>query len=119
MKEEYKDLKIFREVAETFIEVYNLDLKKRDLIFQEFKGTGNCELVLDRAIAEDNIFPAINVMESGTRKEECLYTENELKKINSLRKALSIVRPREKILMLRDLVKKFPTNDMLLSSIPD
>jgi transcription termination factor Rho len=89
-----------------------------ELIFQEFKGTGNSELVLDRNMADQNIFPAINVTESGTRKEECLYTPEEYEKINSLRKALSVVQQRDKLFMLKDLVKKFATNQELLKHIP-
>jgi len=60
-----------------------------DVIFEEFKGTGNMELVLDRALSDRRIFPAIDVNKSGTRKEELLLTEDELNKIYILRKFLS------------------------------
>ncbi|MDD5067112.1 MAG: transcription termination factor Rho [bacterium] len=89
-----------------------------ELIFQEFKGTGNSEIVLDRTIAEQNIFPAINVTESGTRREEYLYTKEEYSRITKLRKALSVVSPREKMEMLLELMDKYPTNEELLKSIP-
>ena len=88
-----------------------------ELIFQEFKGTGNCEIVLDRSIAEANIFPAINVLESGTRHEEYLYSEDEYKKITDLNRALSVVKKEEKLLMLFDLIEKYPTNKELLNNI--
>lgn len=60
-----------------------------DLIFQEFKGTGNMEMVLDRKIAELRIWPAINLAESGTRKEELILDQNTLEKVNFFRRALS------------------------------
>ena len=60
-----------------------------DVIFEEFKGTGNMELVLDRALSDRRIFPAIDVNKSGTRKEELLLSEDELNKIYILRKFLS------------------------------
>lgn len=89
-----------------------------ELIFQEFKGTGNSEIVLDRSIAEQHIFPAISVTESGTRREEYLYTEQEYAKVTKLRKALSVVSPEEKMEMLLDLMAKYRTNEELLKSIP-
>ncbi len=89
-----------------------------ELIFQEFKGTGNSEIVLDRSIAEQNIFPAINVMESGTRHEEYLYSKEDYQKISNLRKALSVVNKEEKMQMLLDLVDKFSSNEELLNNIP-
>jgi transcription termination factor Rho len=89
-----------------------------ELIFQEFKGTGNSEIVLDRSLAEMSIFPAINVTESGTRREEYLYTGPEYQKITKLRRALSVVSPREKMEMLLDLMDKYPTNEELLENIP-
>lgn len=60
-----------------------------DVIFEEFKGTGNMELILDRALADRRIFPAIDVNKSGTRKEELLLNEDELNKVYILRKFLS------------------------------
>lgn len=57
-----------------------------DLIYEEFKGTGNMEIHLDRFLAEKAIFPAINVRKSGTRRDELLYTETEKKNIDVIRK---------------------------------
>ena len=60
-----------------------------EVIFQEFKGTGNMELILDRAIADRRIFPAVDVLKSGTRREELLVSPEELQKRHLLRRALS------------------------------
>ena len=60
-----------------------------EVIFQEFKGTGNMELILDRAIADRRIFPAVDVLKSGTRREELLCSPEELAKRHLLRRALA------------------------------
>jgi transcription termination factor Rho len=60
-----------------------------DIIYQEFKGTGNMDLVLSRDCAEHRIFPAIDIRQSGTRKEELLLDKDELKKIVDIRRALA------------------------------
>ena len=65
------------------------DSKMDDVIFEEFKGTGNMEITLDREMAESRIFPAIHILKSGTRKDELLYHEDELPRINSLRRQLA------------------------------
>jgi transcription termination factor Rho len=88
-----------------------------DVIFQEFKGTGNMELVLSREISDRRIFPAINVRESGTRKEENLFSEPELKSARVLRAALAGMGDVEAAQALVDLLKKHPTNQSLLSSL--
>ncbi len=66
-----------------------------DLIFQEFKGTGNMEMVLDRKVAEARIWPAMNVASSGTRREELLLDEDDLEKIHFFRRALAPLKPQE------------------------
>jgi transcription termination factor Rho len=88
-----------------------------DLIFQEFKGTGNCEIVLNRALAEQRIFPAINVMESGTRKEELLYDPEDVKKMALLRKTLGTRKPDEMMRFLIEQVMRYPTNKKLLAAL--
>ena len=60
-----------------------------DIIFEEFKGTGNCEIKLDRELANRRLFPAINVKESSTRKEELLYDEESLKAVYQLHRVLA------------------------------
>jgi transcription termination factor Rho len=87
-----------------------------ELIFQEFKGTGNMELVLDRDLADQRIFPAINIPASGTRREELLFG-NETNQYQALRRALHRKKPREAMLTLLKAINKFPTNQKLLSQI--
>ncbi len=83
------------------------------LIFEEFKGTGNMELILDRKIAEKRLFPAINLAASGTRKDELLMTEQELKTITALRRRLMNMKPENQIEQLLSALKRFKTNDEL------
>ena len=66
-----------------------------DVIFEEFKGTGNMEVHLDRALSEKRIFPAIDINKSGTRKEELLLSKEELDTIFALRKAMSNMNTQE------------------------
>lgn len=89
-----------------------------ELIFQEFKGTGNMELVLDRKISDQRIYPAIDIFQSGTRREELLLPEADLHKINVIRRGLAGHKPVEAIERLLFFVKKFPTNALMLSGIP-
>ena len=89
-----------------------------DLIFQEFKGTGNMELVLARKISEQRIYPAVDIFQSGTRKEELLIPEADLHKINVIRRGLSGHKEIEAIERLLFFVKKFPTNAQMLAGIP-
>jgi transcription termination factor Rho len=89
-----------------------------ELIFQEFKGTGNMELVLDRKISDQRIYPAIDIFQSGTRREELLLPEADLHKINVIRRGLSGHKPIEAIERLLFFVKKFPTNQQMLAGIP-
>lgn len=88
-----------------------------DIIFQEFKGTGNMELVLSRAAAEQRIFPAININASGTRKEELLLPADELQKIYKLRRALAGIEETQAASLLVELLQRYPTNAQALASI--
>ncbi|WP_044276452.1 MULTISPECIES: transcription termination factor Rho [Caldilinea] len=85
-----------------------------DLIFEEFKATGNSEIVLDRSLAEARIFPAIDLKASGTRREELLYTPAEMEKLTLLRRALAERDSKSAMLGLLKLLEKAPTNDELL-----
>lgn len=85
-----------------------------DLIFEEFKATGNSELVLDRNLAEARIFPAINLPASGTRKEDLLYTPEQVDKLALLRRALAGRDPKSALLGLIKLLEKEPSNDEVL-----
>jgi len=88
-----------------------------DVIFQEFKGTGNMELVLSREISERRIFPAIHIRESGTRKEELLLSPEELKGMRLLRAALADMGDVEAAQQLVGLLQKYPTNKQLFASL--
>jgi transcription termination factor Rho len=88
-----------------------------ELIFQEFKGTGNMELVLDRKIAEQRIYPAVDIFQSGTRREELLIPADALQKIHFIRRGLAGCRPMDAIDRLLFYLKKFPTNEQMLREI--
>ena len=88
-----------------------------EVIFEEFKGTGNMELHLDRSIADRRIYPAINIEKSGTRKEELLMHPDELKRVWTLRKAMSGVPPVESMELLIGKLKKIPTNIEFLMTL--
>ncbi|MFO7898200.1 MAG: transcription termination factor Rho [Planctomycetota bacterium] len=88
-----------------------------EVIFEEFKGTGNMELVLDRRLADRRIYPAIDVNRSGTRKEEILLHPDELKRIWALRKVLAEMNAFEAIDLLRQRLRRSKTNAEFLMSI--
>jgi transcription termination factor Rho len=88
-----------------------------EVIFEEFKGTGNMEINLDRKLADRRLFPAINIKKSGTRKEELLLTEEELSKIWVLRKVINPMDDAEIIELLIDRMKKTKTNEVFLRSM--
>ena len=87
-----------------------------EVIFQEFKGTGNTEIVLDRGLFERRIFPAINIAQTGTRKEEKLLPPTVLPKTHTLRRALAGTDPMTAMKMLLERLQKFPTNEAFLKS---
>jgi len=89
-----------------------------EVIFQEFKGTGNMELVLDRRIAERRIFPAVDVNASGTRKEEKLFDDWELPRVRLLRRALSSQKAPEAAEYLLQAIRTSTSNRELLEKIP-
>ena len=89
-----------------------------EVIFQEFKGTGNTELVLDRNLAEERIFPAVNLSMSGTRKEEKLQKPKDLAKIWTLVRALARDKGFQKYKMMLEKMSNFNTNAEFLASIP-
>jgi transcription termination factor Rho len=91
--------------------------KMDELIFEEFKGTGNMELVLDRRLSDRRIYPAIDINRSGTRKEELLFTPEEIKRIWMLRKVLNEMDPVEAMEMLIQKMKKTRVNAEFLLSI--
>ena len=88
-----------------------------DVVYEEFKGTGNMELHLDRNIAEMRIFPAINVKKSSTRKDELLYSAEEKKKIDKLRTKISGLTDVEATKAIISLLKKTKTNEELIEKL--
>jgi transcription termination factor Rho len=88
-----------------------------DVIFEEFKGTGNMEVNLDRNLSDQRIFPAFNIQRSGTRKEELLYHSDELPRIHALRKVLVEENPVEAMTLLLEKVKKTENNIEFLMSL--
>jgi transcription termination factor Rho len=89
-----------------------------DVIFQEFKGTGNMELVLDRKIAEQYVYPAVNIFKSGTRREELLLQTFQLDKIHMLRRGLAGHKPVEAIQRVISLLERYPSNAQMLVDLP-
>ena len=88
-----------------------------EVIFEEFKGTGNMELHLDRALVDKRMFPALNIEKSGTRKEELLYHPDEMEKVYALRRAMKGVPPVDAMEMLIQRIRKTKTNTEFLLSV--
>jgi transcription termination factor Rho len=88
-----------------------------DVIFEEFKGTGNMEIHLDRKLIEKRVFPAIDINKSGTRKEELLMPKDELNRVYILRRVLSPLSPVETMELLLDKLGKTRTNSEFLASM--
>ncbi len=87
------------------------------LIFEEFKGTGNSEVILDRSLAQSYIFPAINLSASSTRKEHLLYSRDEMRSLARLRARIVGRHPKDAMEWLLGMLQKFPTNEVLLESL--
>jgi transcription termination factor Rho len=88
-----------------------------DVIFQEFKGTGNMELVLDRALFEQRVYPALDIAKSGTRKEEKLFAKEDIPRIHRLRRVLFEMKPHDAMMKLLDKLGKYPSNAAFLKAI--
>ncbi|HEY4694649.1 MAG TPA: transcription termination factor Rho [Candidatus Nanoarchaeia archaeon] len=88
-----------------------------DLIYEEFKGTGNMELHVDRSLAERRVFPAIDVSRSGTRNEEKLFTEERLQKVWRLRRMLEALNELERTELLIERIGKTASNDEFLETL--
>ncbi len=88
-----------------------------DLVFEEFKGTGNSEIVLSREMAEARIYPAIDLRSSGTRKEAKLYSAEDARGLVALRRLLGDNEPRKAMAVFRKLLEAIPTNEELLRRI--
>lgn len=81
-----------------------------DVIYEEFKGTGNMELVLDRKLSEKRIFPAIDILKSGTRRDDLLLTKEEAEAVDIIRKATNSLKPDEAVEKILDLFSKTRNN---------
>ena len=101
-------------MATALVETNN---KGDDLIFQEFKGTGNMELVLDRKISQAYIYPAVDIFKSGTRREELLLPAHQLEKVHLIRRGLSGHRPQEAVERLLQIMGKYTNNNQMLIEI--
>jgi len=88
-----------------------------DVIFEEFKGTGNCEIILDRKLVDKRVFPAIDIQRSGTRKEELLIPKEDLARIWVLRKVLNPLSPVEAMELLIDKLTKTASNGQFLANM--
>jgi transcription termination factor Rho len=88
-----------------------------ELIFQEFKGTGNMELILDRKLSDRRLFPAIDIPKSGTRKEEKLFPKHQIEAVRKLRRTMVDLNPVEAMETLVAALKKHKTNDELLAKL--
>jgi transcription termination factor Rho len=94
------------------------DSRLDQVIYEEFKGTGNSELVLDRSLAEARLFPAINLTASGTRKAHLLYAPDDYERLVRLQRALAQRPTKQALTSLLQLLEKHPTNEALLQAIP-
>ncbi|MEZ5973374.1 MAG: hypothetical protein R3E96_00635 [Planctomycetota bacterium] len=91
--------------------------KMDEVVFEEFKGTGNMEIVLERRLSDRRIYPAVDINRSGTRKEELLFTPEEIDRVWMLRKVLNELDPVEAMEMLISKMKKTRVNAEFLLSI--
>ena len=85
--------------------------KMDDVVYEEFKGTGNMEMVLDRKLSEKRVFPAIDIPKSGTRREDLLLNKEELESINTIRKAFNGMKAEEAVDKVIDMFSRTKTND--------
>lgn len=90
-----------------------------DLVYEEFKGTGNMELVLDRAIAERRIYPAIDVQRSGTRHEDLLFSQSDYQSVIVMRRMIDVLGKDERTQLLLDRLKKTKSNKEFLASLKE
>lgn len=91
--------------------------KMDDVVYEEFKGTGNMELILDRKLQERRIFPAIDIVKSGTRRDDLLLTEREEKAVTLMRRRLNSLKVEEAVEAVLNAFTHFPTNEMVVSAI--
>tara|TARA_B100000131_G_scaffold251114_1_gene244596 strand:- start:1469 stop:1999 length:531 start_codon:yes stop_codon:yes gene_type:complete len=88
-----------------------------EVIFEEFKGTGNSETILDRKISDKRIFPAIDITKSGTRREELIFAKDDLQKMNVLRRIIAPMGTMDAIEFIMSKLKNTKNNDEFFSSM--
>ena len=88
-----------------------------DVVYEEFKGTGNMEMVLDRRLSEKRVFPAIDIPKSGTRREDLLLTSEELEAINVMRKALNGLKSDEAVDKILDMFYRTKNNTEFVDTV--
>ena len=91
--------------------------KMDDVVFEEFKGTGNMELVLDRKLSEKRVFPAIDILRSGTRREDLLYTHQEQEAMDIMRKAFNGLKPEEAVDNILNMFAHTKTNEEFVQTV--
>ncbi len=91
--------------------------KMDDVVYEEFKGTGNMEMVLDRKLSEKRVFPAIDIPKSGTRREDLLLSGDELEAMNIMRKALNGMKPEEAVDKILDIFARTRDNNEFVATI--
>ena len=91
--------------------------KMDDVVYEEFKGTGNMELVLDRKLSEKRVFPAIDIPKSGTRREDLLLTNDEMDAINVMRKAVNGLKPEEAVDHILDMFARTKDNKEFVNTV--
>lgn len=91
--------------------------KMDDVVYEEFKGTGNMELVLDRKLSEKRMFPAIDILKSGTRREDLLLSKEEQEAVESMRRALNGLRPEEAVDNILNMFSRTQNNEELIQML--
>ena len=91
--------------------------KMDDVVYEEFKGTGNMELVLDRKLSEKRMFPAIDILKSGTRREDLLLSKEEQEAVESMRRALNGLRPEEAVDNILNMFSRTQNNEELIQMV--
>lgn len=91
--------------------------KMDDVVYEEFKGTGNMELVLDRKLSEKRMFPAIDILKSGTRREDLLFSKEEQEAVESMRRALNGLRPEEAVDNILNMFSRTRNNEELIQMV--
>ena len=88
-----------------------------DVVYEEFKGTGNMELVLDRKLSERRVFPAIDIPKSGTRREDLLLSREEQEAVDSMRRALNGMRAEEAVDNILNMFTRTKSNNELIQMV--